>query len=81
MRVITIMLLTIVAALVATSELATARDGCGNGRYWNGYRCAGIGQRYDAPRPNYQSYGYAGRNRCGPGFSIQDGRCKPYRGY
>ena len=80
---IAIMALTIVAALAATSELATARDGCGNGRYWNGYRCAGVGVRYYAPRPHYQpNYGYGyGRSRCAPGWSVQDGVCKPYRGY
>jgi len=84
---IAIMALTIVAALAATSELATARDGCGNGRYWNGYRCVGVGVRYYAPHPYYgqpnygYNYGYARRNVCGQGWSLQDGQCKPYRGY
>ena len=94
MRRIAIMLLSVAATLVATSELATARDGCGNGWYWNGYRCAPMGRTYYAP----QYFGYyrppgtatqvnpwgatCYRGRCCPaGYSIQDGVCKPYRGY
>lgn len=26
-------------------------------------------------------YGYGGRGRCPPGFTVQDGVCKRYRGY
>ncbi len=78
------------AALAASSSLAQAADGCGRGFFWNGYRCAPMrgfgppvyreyreGPRYYAPRgPNC----YAG-GCCPPHYTIQDGVCKPYRGY
>jgi hypothetical protein len=93
MRRIVIMLSTTLlslAALTATPELAAARDGCGAGRYWNGYRCAPIG--YYGPRVyrDYRDYNrsYAqpyGRplmnGPCPYGQSLQDGVCKQYRGY
>lgn len=75
-------------ALAAMTELAAARDGCGRGFFWNGYRCAPMG--YAAPAPGYGYYGgprvncynYYGRRICCPqGFTLQDGVCKPYRGY
>lgn len=94
MRRIAILLLSI-TALASTSELAAARDGCGPGRYWNGYRCAGSG--YGPGTYGYGAgpyYGQRGRDagngvyqRRGqlycyrPGFTVQDGVCKPYRGY
>jgi hypothetical protein len=87
-RIITLLLS--VAAIAATSELASARDGCGAGRFWNGYRCAPIGWRYQPQRPYPYNYGYAapspyGRTPmngpCPYGLSLQDGVCKPYRGY
>src|SRR5262249_32986686 len=59
MRRIAITLLSF-AALVATVDLAIARDGCGLGRYFNGYRCVGVGYQgyggpygYGADRPIY----------------------------
>ena len=89
MRRITTLLLA-VAALAAASDLAIARDGCGAGRFWNGYRCAPIGWRSEAPR-QYPNYGYYnapapyGRvpmnGPCPYGQSLQGGVCKPYRGY
>ena len=43
---------------------------------------------YSAPRPRYYDYspGYYGYEArawapCSPGFTVQDGVCKPYRGY
>lgn len=74
-------------ALAAMTELSAARDGCGRGFFWNGYRCAPMG--YAAPGPGYGYYGgsrancynYYGRRICCPqGFTVQDGVCKPYRG-
>jgi len=83
MRSMTITLLAL-AAFAATADIASARDGCGNGRFWNGNRCASIGARYDAPRSGY-NYGYnaysRNRSACPPHYSVQDGVCKPYRGY
>jgi len=75
---------------VGSSE---ARDGCGPGRYFNGRGCVSQYRAY-APRyyqPGYGSYARYGRGgypyghpyypSCGhPGFTVQDGRCKPYRG-
>lgn len=96
-------------ALMSAADLAQARDGCGAGRYYNGYRCVSMGgsgyygpgpgfyepgPRYYRPGPGY--YGpppgaYRGRgiyiDRNGQpacrqrGFTVQDGVCKPYRGY
>jgi len=44
------------AALAAGFECAKADDGCGRGRYYNGYRCAPIeGREYYGPP------GYSGR--------------------
>lgn len=73
-------------ALAASAELASARDGCGRGRYWNGYTCA--------PDPYYAppvvGPGYGGgyyrpyvrqRSVCPPNWTVQGGVCKPYRGY
>jgi hypothetical protein len=39
-------------------------------RYGEGYE-----RRYNRPG-RYQTW-----NGCQPGFTVQDGRCKPYRGY
>ena len=92
MRAIAVMLVT-GAALVSTADLATARDGCGAGRYFNGYRCVSMGYNYNyAPAPAYRvprqyigngmvrdAYGNVGCAR--PGFTVQSGVCKPYRGY
>ena len=53
MRRIAIMLLS-VSALAATTELATARDGCGEGHYWNGYRCTWMSNSsFYVRRPDY----------------------------
>lgn len=101
-----------IAALAASVSEASARDGCGPGRYFDGYRCAPMGyggyggpgyyeRHYYGPRaygygydpaPGYPGYGRPiGRgmfiDRSGgvgcmqPGFTLQDGVCKPYRGY
>lgn len=70
-------------AFAAATELAAARDGCGGGFYWNGYACARMGPApayYGRGRPS--CYNYYGRRICCPlGFTVQDGVCKPYRGY
>ena len=75
-----------IAALAATASTASARDGCGRGLYWNGYRCAPqfvAPPRYMAPRYEYappRAY-YGRQQRCQYGWTVQDGVCKPYRGY
>lgn len=72
------------------------RRGCGPDRYWNGYRCVGSGY-YGPGTYGYGSYGrYDTRQNLGSGiyrgpngqlacyrrgFTVQDGVCKPYRGY
>jgi hypothetical protein len=48
------------AAMAAMPQAADARDGCGPGFYYNGYRCRPIhgpayGRRYEEP---YRYYGY-----------------------
>lgn len=114
-------LLLAVAAFAIASTGAEARDGCGRGYYYNGYRCAPEryyrpppdryygpppGYYYDPPPPRYYGpprdegtvfqfdFG-GGDNRryqrpirrngqltCARrGYTVQDGWCKPYRGY
>ena len=52
----------------------------------------GYGPGYGPPGPYYRSYGGGGGgyyrpgrfrtwNGCQPGWTVQDGLCKPYRGY
>jgi hypothetical protein len=114
-------LLLAVAVFALASTAAEARDGCGRGFYYNGYRCAPERyyrpppDRYYGPPPGYYGppppryYGpprdegtvlqfnfgggddrrYArpvrgrgGRLTCAQrNYTIQDGLCKPYRGY
>jgi hypothetical protein len=112
MRRIAIVAASVLAFAAASVEVAAAADGCGRGRYWNGYRCAGGGgggggyyggpqvygggggyygyqRAYRAPRVqgsvrcDYRGRCYAGGPlSCGhPGYTVQDGVCKPYRGY
>ena len=95
------------AALMSFADLAQARDGCGAGRFYNGYRCVpmrGPGPAYYGPGPGHFGPGpgpgyygpppgayrggrgiyldYNGQPNCTrPGFTVQDGVCKPYRGY
>ena len=61
-------------------DIGRTRPGCGPYAYWNGYRCV---SRYSGPR--YDAYGYYPRYQRGacpnPTWTIQDGVCKPYRGY
>jgi len=81
----------IVAALVAcaaTTNIATARDNCGSGWYWNGYRCAPsrseerlrTEERFRDDRRYDRFYGTTGyseryRSRCSDGYRWIDGRC------
>jgi hypothetical protein len=68
---------------------AVARDGCGRGLYYNGYACVPEPyvrepyvrerQYYGPPRP-YGGYTDS-RVGCPHGWTVQDSRCKPYRGY
>ena len=88
-------LLLAVAGLTAMAVPANARDGCGRGWYYNGYRCAPerggyYGRRSYAPPPYYERRYYGrpfpqvgsnGSISCGnPNYTFQDGRCRPYRG-
>jgi len=82
-----------VAAVAALSSGAEARDGCGQGWYFDGYGCRPMAREYYGPPryvpgPRYvdpgHPYGYRynyGDPRCGrPNYTIQDGVCKPYAG-
>jgi hypothetical protein len=96
-----------VAALAAMASVAEARDGCGQGWFFNGVRCvpfrAGPPVVVAPPPPVYaprpapgpRGWAFAGpdkwgkptyfpgpRGNCPPGgFTLQDGLCKPYRGF
>jgi hypothetical protein len=56
-------------------------DGCGwQRRCWQ--TDPGYGGYYRGYGGYYGGhYGGYGRNPCGPGWGVQDGVCKPYRGY
>ena len=84
-------LLVSVAALGAISTPADARDGCGRGMFYNGYRC--VPQGYErGPDPRFfegrREYRYDGGYRQAPArgarcpynYTVQDGVCKPYTG-
>ena len=47
-------------------------------RYYRDYRYDDGPYAYARGYRGYRGYGY---NPCGAGWSVQDGRCKPYRGY
>ncbi len=100
-------------AALAVSTAAEARDGCGRGFYFDGYRCRPERyyrppppRYYEEPPPRYYgpppgpgiqfNFGGGGDDRryarpvrgrdgrpvCAQrGYTIQDGLCKPYRGY
>ena len=80
------------AALGSVSTAAEARDGCGRGLFYNGYRCVpqqreyyggGPDRRFFQERREYRG-GYDGRQRgarcANPSYTVQDGVCKPYSG-
>ena len=77
------------AAVAASSVPSFAADGCGRGRFNNGYRCVpmrydpeirAVPRFYDGPRYHRRG-GWNTYNGCPPRYTIQDGVCKPYRGY
>ena len=84
-----------IGCLSTIAAPAEARDGCGRGLYFNGYRCAPerggyYARRYYAPPPYYEGRYYGppfpqvganGSISCGnPNYTYQNGRCRPYRG-
>jgi hypothetical protein len=83
-----------ITALGVIATAADAADGCGPGRYYNGYRCVsqgygppqdrGPGLLFDFGGRNDQRYQPSRRyntwNGCPPRYTIQDGVCKPYTG-
>jgi hypothetical protein len=70
-----------VAAMSVAPQAADARDGCGPGYYYNGYRCRpmdggygpGYRRRYEEPYYNRYYYGY----RRPPTKWEQKGFCPP----
>lgn len=92
-----VLLLLALTALSGFSQSAEARDGCGPGWYFNGYTCRPMAREYRGPRyygpppyaerryygnPSRPIIGRDGRAGCpNPRWTIQDGVCKPYRGF
>lgn len=77
------------AAFGAVSTSAEARDGCGRGLYYNGYRCVPQGREYyrGGPDPRffqerreYRGAPARGARCANPSYTVQDGVCKPYTG-
>jgi hypothetical protein len=65
-----------IAALgaIAIATTADARDGCGPGRYYNGYRC--VPEPFYEPQPRYyapQQRYYGPQHDSGPGLLFQFG--------
>ena len=81
----------IFAALAATTVLATAGTASAQVYYSGPGYGVHIGPRYDDDRRYYRRHHqreyYGERNyrrtgsRCPPHYTVQDGVCKPYRGY
>ncbi len=84
------------AALMALASAAEARDGCGGGFFFNGVRCVPMraapppGFRPPQPRAwapagpdrwGQPTYFPGPRGSCPPRYTVQDGVCKPYRGF
>lgn len=84
------------AALMALAGAAEARDGCGGGFFFNGVRCVPMraapppGYRPPPPRAwapagldrwGQPTYFPGPRGSCPPRYTVQDGICKPYRGF
>jgi hypothetical protein len=81
------------AALIAAPDLASARNGCGRGWYWNGRVCApyapysGYG-RYEYRTPRHPGGAYTwqqcgrgmvptGRGDCRPWYPTRGSECPP----
>jgi len=75
------------AAFQAASPVQSVELVCRRVRRCGPYGCAWRRQCWETGPRYYGGYdygyrgGYAPRNPCGPGWSVQDGVCKPYRGY
>lgn len=96
----------VLAAVAAFAGIAEARDGCGRGFFFDGWRC--VPMRAGPPvvvvpppppvivRPAPVARGWAPagpdrwgqmtfwpgpRGSCPPRYTVQDGICKPYRGF
>jgi len=72
-------LLTLAAGVLLTAAGAASAQyysGPGYGPHIEPYYQQGYDRRYDDGR-----YYRRVRNGCPRGFTVQDGRCKPYRGY
>ena len=63
-------------ALTATTSFSEARDGCGPGYYYNGYRCRPMEREYYGPPPSYGPPPYVERRVYGPpgGWEVIHGR-------
>lgn len=79
-----------VAALTAFAGVAEARDGCGRGFAFDGFRCVpsarpgpgpGAWQPAGVDRHGQMTYWPGPRRSCPPRYTVQDGVCKPYRGF
>lgn len=79
------------ATLTALAGVAEARDGCGRGFFFNGVRCVPMRAGPPAPVRAWQpagldrwgqmTYWPGPRGSCPPRYTVQDGICKPYRGF
>ncbi len=73
MKKLTLALLALVS-LVGTTGIASAQYNYGGGYYYDH-------PRYYHHRDYDHRYWYRHHNPCRRGFTVQDGVCKPYRGY
>jgi hypothetical protein len=65
--------------------VAEARDGCGRGFVFDGRRCVPVrGPSWRPAGPDrwgQMTYWPGPRRSCPPRYTVQDGLCKPYRGF
>jgi hypothetical protein len=78
------------ASLLGTAGIASAQYYYGGGYYYGGRPYYGDPYRYRPYGYDYRYYGegyyyppgrYRTRNGCQRGWTVQDGLCRPYRGY
>ncbi len=72
------------ASLLGTAGVASAQYYYGGGYYYDHpryYHHRDYDHDYDDYRWRHRYWRYRHHNPCPRGFTVQDGVCKPYRGY
>ena len=62
MRAVAMLIGAVSLLAVSIPEVASAADGCGRGRFFNGYRCVSVAPRYHVPHYRAPAFVYAPRH-------------------